>query len=146
MARLWPLPTCPAMPGCATAVHSTCVEPLHPLPSQQQVESALVAHKTVAEAAVVGYNHPIKGQGIWAYVTLKEVGCTSSRCAWEWWGATTSARGRACGCKEGAHGGGGDRDWAGRGGQMHALLVATAAPTRGQHSTRLCRVSSTATR
>lgn len=39
-----------------------------------QVESALVAHKHVAEAAVVGYNHPIKGQGIWAYVTLKEVG------------------------------------------------------------------------
>ncbi|PRW33545.1 acetyl-coenzyme A chloroplastic glyoxysomal isoform X1 isoform B [Chlorella sorokiniana] len=37
-----------------------------------EVESALVAHKTVAEAAVVGYNHPIKGQGIWAYVTLKE--------------------------------------------------------------------------
>eukprot|EP00887_Chlorella_sp_A99_P001112 scaffold14.g1112.t1 len=37
-----------------------------------EVESALVGHKAVAEAAVVGYNHPIKGQGIWAYVTLKE--------------------------------------------------------------------------
>ncbi|KAL4419772.1 hypothetical protein ABPG75_006870 [Micractinium tetrahymenae] len=37
-----------------------------------EVESALVFHKAVAEAAVVGYNHPIKGQGIWAYVTLKE--------------------------------------------------------------------------
>lgn len=74
MGRPGPMPTCPAMPGCATAVHS--VEPLHPLLSQQQVESALVAHKSVAEAAVVGYNHPIKGQGIWAYVTLKEVGCT----------------------------------------------------------------------
>ncbi len=36
-----------------------------------EVESALVAHPEVAEAAVVGYPHPIKGQGIYAYVTLK---------------------------------------------------------------------------
>jgi acetyl-CoA synthetase len=36
-----------------------------------EVESALVAHKKVAEAAVVGYPHEIKGQGIYAYVTLK---------------------------------------------------------------------------
>ncbi len=36
-----------------------------------EVESALVAHKLVAEAAVVGYPHDIKGQGIYAYVTLK---------------------------------------------------------------------------
>ena len=36
-----------------------------------EVESALVAHKTVAEAAVVGMPHDIKGQGIYAYVTLK---------------------------------------------------------------------------
>jgi acetyl-CoA synthetase len=35
-----------------------------------EVESALVAHQHVAEAAVVGYPHPIKGQGIYAYVTL----------------------------------------------------------------------------
>ncbi len=35
-----------------------------------EVESALVAHKNVAEAAVVGYPHDIKGQGIYAYVTL----------------------------------------------------------------------------
>ena len=35
-----------------------------------EVESALVAHKMVAEAAVVGYPHDIKGQGIYAYVTL----------------------------------------------------------------------------
>jgi acetyl-CoA synthetase len=35
-----------------------------------EVESALVAHPTVAEAAVVGYPHEIKGQGIYAYVTL----------------------------------------------------------------------------
>ena len=36
-----------------------------------EVESALVAHKKVAEAAVVGFPHDIKGQGIYAYVTLK---------------------------------------------------------------------------
>ena len=35
-----------------------------------EVESALVAHHDVAEAAVVGYPHEIKGQGIYAYVTL----------------------------------------------------------------------------
>ncbi len=35
-----------------------------------EVESALVAHATVAEAAVVGYPHDIKGQGIYCYVTL----------------------------------------------------------------------------
>ncbi|HBV54140.1 MAG TPA: acetate--CoA ligase [Rhodobacteraceae bacterium] len=35
-----------------------------------EVESALVAHQKVAEAAVVGYPHTIKGQGIYAYVTL----------------------------------------------------------------------------
>ena len=35
-----------------------------------EVESALVAHDTVSEAAVVGYPHPVKGQGIYCYVTL----------------------------------------------------------------------------
>ena len=35
-----------------------------------EVESALVAHPKVSEAAVVGYAHDIKGQGIYAYVTL----------------------------------------------------------------------------
>ena len=35
-----------------------------------EVESALVLHSTVSEAAVVGYPHDIKGQGIYAYVTL----------------------------------------------------------------------------
>ena len=35
-----------------------------------EVESALVAHELVSEAAVVGYPHDIKGQGIYAYVTL----------------------------------------------------------------------------
>ena len=37
-----------------------------------EVESALVLHNTVAEAAVVGFPHDIKGQGIYAYVTLME--------------------------------------------------------------------------
>ena len=36
-----------------------------------EIESALVAHPKVAESAVVGYPHDIKGQGIYAYVTLK---------------------------------------------------------------------------
>ncbi len=35
-----------------------------------EVESALVLHESVAEAAVVGFPHDIKGQGIYAYVTL----------------------------------------------------------------------------
>ena len=37
-----------------------------------EVESALVAHLAVAESAVVGFPHDIKGQGIYAFVTLKE--------------------------------------------------------------------------
>ncbi|MDA1027560.1 MAG: acetate--CoA ligase [Bacteroidetes bacterium] len=37
-----------------------------------EVESALVAHRTVAESAVVGVPHAIKGQGIYAYVTLNK--------------------------------------------------------------------------
>ena len=37
-----------------------------------EVESALVAHPKVAEAAVVGFPHDIKGQGIYAYVTLND--------------------------------------------------------------------------
>ncbi|MCH9697834.1 MAG: acetate--CoA ligase [Gammaproteobacteria bacterium] len=37
-----------------------------------EVESALVEHLAVSEAAVVGYPHDIKGQGIYAYVTLKQ--------------------------------------------------------------------------
>ena len=37
-----------------------------------EVESSLVAHPKVSEAAVVGYPHDIKGQGIYAYVTLME--------------------------------------------------------------------------
>jgi len=36
-----------------------------------ELESALVLHPAVAEAAIVGYPHDIKGQGIYAYVTLK---------------------------------------------------------------------------
>ncbi|MEP6831586.1 MAG: acetyl-coenzyme A synthetase, partial [Rhizomicrobium sp.] len=37
-----------------------------------ELESALVGNHQVAEAAVVGYPHDIKGQGIYAYVTLKD--------------------------------------------------------------------------
>lgn len=37
-----------------------------------EIESALVSHEAVAEAATVGYPHEIKGEGIYAYVTLKE--------------------------------------------------------------------------
>jgi acetyl-CoA synthetase len=37
-----------------------------------EVESALVAHPKVSEAAVVGYPHDLKGQGIYVYVTLME--------------------------------------------------------------------------
>jgi len=40
-----------------------------------EVESALVAHSKVAEAAVVGYPHDIKGQGIYCYVTLSLSSC-----------------------------------------------------------------------
>ena len=36
-----------------------------------EIESALVSHPLVAEAAVVGYPHDLKGQGIYCYVTLK---------------------------------------------------------------------------
>jgi acetyl-CoA synthetase len=42
-----------------------------------EVESALVAHPKVAEAAVVGYPHDLKGQGIYAYVTLNAGETTS---------------------------------------------------------------------
>ena len=35
-----------------------------------EIESALVAHNSVSEAAVVGFPHDIKGQGLYAYVTL----------------------------------------------------------------------------
>ena len=41
------------------------------------MESAIVSHPAVAEAAVVGFPHDIKGQGIYAYVTLKQ-GMTGS--------------------------------------------------------------------
>ncbi|MEZ6044355.1 MAG: hypothetical protein R3C11_01985 [Planctomycetaceae bacterium] len=40
--------------------------------STMEVESALVAHDTVAEAAVVGFPHDLKGEGICCFVTLKK--------------------------------------------------------------------------
>ena len=48
-----------------------------------EVESALVAHPKVAEAAVVGYPHDIKGQGIYAYVTLVADAVTDDQLAAE---------------------------------------------------------------
>ncbi|MEL7311358.1 MAG: acetate--CoA ligase [Pseudomonadota bacterium] len=48
-----------------------------------EVESALVAHESVAEAAVVGYPHDIKGQGIYVYVTLMEGQSPSAELAGE---------------------------------------------------------------
>ena len=38
----------------------------------EAVESALVSHENVAEAAVVGFPHEIKGEGLYVFVTLKE--------------------------------------------------------------------------
>jgi acetyl-CoA synthetase len=49
-----------------------------------EVESALVAHPKVAEAAVVGYPHDIKGQGIYAYVTLMKGRSRPRNCARSW--------------------------------------------------------------
>jgi acetyl-CoA synthetase len=48
-----------------------------------EVESALVSHPDVAEAAVVGFPHPIKGQGIYAYVTLKSQAMPSEELRFE---------------------------------------------------------------
>src|SRR6202023_3276429 len=44
-----------------------------------EVESALVSHPAVAEAAVIGRTHEIKGQAIAAFVTLKEGGMRASK-------------------------------------------------------------------
>ena len=49
-----------------------------------EVESALVAHPKVSEAAVVGYPHDIKGQGIYAYVTLMAGVEATRTCARNW--------------------------------------------------------------
>ena len=39
-----------------------------------EFESALVSHDAVSEAAVVGYPHPVKGQGVYAYIVLSNSG------------------------------------------------------------------------
>ena len=59
-----------------------------------EVESALVSHPKVAEAAVVGYPHDIKGQGIYCYVTLipGETGATSCTRSWSRTSGRRSAR------------------------------------------------------
>ena len=56
-----------------------------------EVESALVAHHGVAEAAVVGMPHDIKGQGIYAYVTVN-AGCEADEALRERAGASGCAR------------------------------------------------------
>lgn len=48
-----------------------CFCPGHLL-STAEVESALVEHRAVAEAAVVGRPHPIKGESLYCFVTLKD--------------------------------------------------------------------------
>jgi acetyl-CoA synthetase len=45
-----------------------------------EIESALVGHQDVAEAAVVGYPHDIKGQGIYCYVTSRSASTPPRRC------------------------------------------------------------------
>ena len=52
------------------AASTTCINVSGHRIGTAEVESALVAHPKVSEAAVVGYPHDIKGQGIYAYVTL----------------------------------------------------------------------------
>jgi acetyl-CoA synthetase len=65
----------PTQPPQLNPIHAWDVNPFPPNSiGTAEVESALVAHPKCAEAAVVGYEHPIKGQGIYAYVTLMEVG------------------------------------------------------------------------
>ena len=41
--------------------------------STAQIESALIEHSSLAEAAVVGFEHSIKGNGIYCFITLKNV-------------------------------------------------------------------------
>ena len=49
-----------------------------------ELESALVSADSVAEAAVVGYPHPIKGQGVYAYIVVQpEHDASGDRAAWE---------------------------------------------------------------
>ena len=45
-----------------------------------EVECALAEHPSVAEAAVVGFPHPVKGEGVYAYVVLKVIPLLSSKC------------------------------------------------------------------
>jgi acetyl-CoA synthetase len=57
-----------------------------------EVESALVSHSLVSEAAVVGYPHAIKGQGIYCYVTLMAGNEGSDE--------LRQAAGQACACRD----------------------------------------------
>lgn len=75
------------LPACAAAWALLRRLPVDPPPvgwsaghllSTAQVESALVEHEAVAEAAVVGRPHPIKGESLYCFVTLTQ-GLTYSR-------------------------------------------------------------------
>jgi acetyl-CoA synthetase len=64
---------CPSRRGRLLLDHrpgGRCTQRLRHRMGTAEIESALVAHPKVAEAAVVGVPHEIKGQGIYAYVTL----------------------------------------------------------------------------
>ena len=71
-----------------------------------EVESALVAHDAVAEAAVVGYPHDIKGQGIYVYVTLMDGPTPSDDLLGDRGVADRVGSAVAAGSERG-----GDRDW-----------------------------------
>jgi acetyl-CoA synthetase len=49
-----------------------------------EVESALVGHSGVTEAAVVGFPHDVKGQGLYCYVTLRQGSSRPRRYARSW--------------------------------------------------------------
>lgn len=51
---------------------SFCLLPSGHLLSTAEVESALVEHEAVAEAAVVGRPHPVKGESLYCFVTLSD--------------------------------------------------------------------------
>lgn len=63
---LFSLPPFPPRLACADVINVSG----HRL-GTAEVEAALALHVDVVEAAVVGYPHPVKGEGIWAYVILK---------------------------------------------------------------------------
>ena len=63
-AEVWWLPSPCGLLPCLHAFHFVCATLL-------QIESALVSHEAVVEAAVVGAPHDVKGQGVYCYVSLE---------------------------------------------------------------------------